>query len=220
MSTVPPESVPGGEVSSLAIPRRRDRAKEDPFIRSLLARVPFGVLATVHEGRPFVNTNLFVYDPSAHRIYIHTARTGRTPENAAAGGPATFTAAVMGRMLPAPTALEFSVEYAAAVVFGTLRAVEEEAGKREALERIMARYAPHLEPGKDYRPITAEELFRTGVHVLEIEAWSGKQKVVAPDFPGAYTFEGPLPPVPEEPASLRPLPGNSRSFIDAPLTEL
>lgn len=192
-----PSPPPPSPLAELAAPRRRDRARDDAWVRGFLERALFGVLATVEDGRPFLNSNLFVYVPEEHRIYIHTARTGRTPENAAAGGPGTFTAAVMGRLLPAATALEFSVEYAAAVCFGTVRNVPEEEEKRRVLELLMRKYAPHLEPGRDYRPIVPAELARTGVHVLEIEAWSGKQKVVAPDFPGAYVLDEPRPPVEE-----------------------
>ena len=43
-----------------------------------------------------------------------------------------------------------------------------------------------LKPGDDYRPIAHEELTRTSVIRIDIEAWSGKQKAEAPDFPGAY----------------------------------
>lgn len=197
MSAIPPPPLPhpSPDLTTLATPRRRDRGQDDAWTRNLLVQAPWGVLATVHGGRPFLNSNIFVYEEAGHRIYLHTARTGRTPENVAEGGAATFTAAVMGRMLPAETALEFSVEYAAAVVFGTIRPAADEEEKRHGLELIMRKYAPHLEPGRHYRPITGAELSRTAVHSLEIEAWSGKQKVVAPDFPGAYTMTVPVPPV-------------------------
>lgn len=181
-------------------PRRRDRAKDDAWIRRFLEVAPTGALATVSGDRPFLNSNLFVLDPDRHCLYLHTARTGRTPSNVAEGGVATFSAWVMGRLLPAAEALEFSVEYSAAVVFGQIQPVEAEEEKRHALQLIMEKYAPHLTPGTDYRPITQEELGRTAVHRLTIEEWSGKEKVEATDFPGAYT----LPPVrPPAAAQLR-----------------
>jgi nitroimidazol reductase NimA-like FMN-containing flavoprotein (pyridoxamine 5'-phosphate oxidase superfamily) len=105
----------------------------------------------------------------------------------------------MGRLLPADEALEFSVEYAAVVVFGTVRAVRDPEEKRRVLERIMTKYAPRLLPGRDYRPITDGELRRTAVHSLEIEAWSGKEKVAPRDFPGAHRLPAFEPPVLLEP---------------------
>jgi len=188
-------TAPSAAPLPLTAVRRRDREKHDAWTRTFLERALTGVLATVWEGRPYVNSNLFVYDGTGHRLYLHTARTGRTPGIVEEGGAASFTAWTMGRLLPAPEALEFSVEYAAAVVFGSLRAVAEPGEKRIALELIMGKYAPHLEAGRDYRPITPGEVERTGVHALEIDAWSGKEKVVAPDFPGAYSLPVPTPPV-------------------------
>src|SRR5690606_7449645 len=99
--------------------RRRDRAVDDEaWIRAFLHRAPVGVLATVHDGQPFLNPNLFVYDEAAHALYFHTARAGRTPANLSAPAPVCFSASEMGRLLPAPEALHFSVEFASVVVFG------------------------------------------------------------------------------------------------------
>lgn len=189
-------SVQAQEDPAIEEMRRSDRSKESSWIRAFLRQAPFGVLATVADGAPLLNSNLFWFDESdgEDRIYLHTARVGRTPKQADAGGPATFSAAVMGRFLPAAEALEFSVEYAAVVVFGTLAPVPDTSEKRRVLAGIMAKYAPHLDAGKDYRAITTKELKRTAVHRLDIERWSGKEKVVAPDFPGAYGLPVPSPP--------------------------
>jgi uncharacterized protein len=184
--TGPTGSADAATGSPLAAMRRRDREQDDAWIRAFLARASFGFLATVADGTPFLNSNLFVHDDENHRIYLHTARTGRTPENVARGGSAAFSAAAMGRLLPASEALEFSVEYASVVVFGRILPVAAEDEKRRALEMVMAKYAPHLEPGTDYRPITPAEVARTSVHRLDIEAWSGKRKVAEEAFPGAY----------------------------------
>ncbi len=53
---------------------------------------------------------------------------------------------------------------------------------------LMEKYAPHLESGKDYRPVAPDEVTRTSVIRIDIEAWSGKEKTEAEDFPGAYWF--------------------------------
>ncbi|NJK79078.1 MAG: hypothetical protein HC914_03900 [Chloroflexaceae bacterium] len=53
--------------------RRRDRAVTDEaWIQALLHRAPFAALATVVDGQPFINSNLFVYDEAAACIYMHT----------------------------------------------------------------------------------------------------------------------------------------------------
>jgi nitroimidazol reductase NimA-like FMN-containing flavoprotein (pyridoxamine 5'-phosphate oxidase superfamily) len=153
-----------------------------------LRRAPIGVLATVHDGYPFLNSNIFVYDDAAHAIYLHTARVGRTRANIESDGHVCFSVHEMGRLLPADTALEFSVEYASVVVFGTATCVSDPQQATDALHLLLRKYAPHLQAGQDYRPVVPEELVRTGVYCISIEEWSGKKKEAPADFPGAYTY--------------------------------
>lgn len=172
--------------------RRTDRqVDDDAWIVGFLNRAAFGTLATVQEGQPFINSNLFVYDAAAHAIYTHTARVGRTRANIEAAGaegvPACFSISEMGRLLPADEALEFSVEYAGVTAFGRVTVIEGEAAVA-ALQLLMDKYAPHLRPGRDYRAIQPEEMVRTSVFKFAIESWSGKRKQAPDDFPGAFLF--------------------------------
>ena len=169
--------------------RRNDRAADETWIREFLRETAVGVLATVHDGQPFVNSNIFVYDEGRSAIYLHTARTGRTRDNVESDPRAAFTVFETGRLLPADEALEFSIEYGGVVVFGSVAIVDEPREAEHGLQLLLDKYAPHLRPGRDYRPITAGELKRTSVFRLDIETWSGKRKYVEPDFPGAYLYE-------------------------------
>ncbi|MCB9421875.1 MAG: pyridoxamine 5'-phosphate oxidase family protein [Ardenticatenaceae bacterium] len=170
--------------------RRQDRAVTDEaWIRAFLHRAAVGTLATVSEGQPFLNSNLFAYDEAAHAIYMHTARVGRTRSNVENDGPICFTISEMGRLLPAKEALEFSVEYSGVMVFGTAVLIDDPVEAEHGLQLLLDKYAPHLKPGQDYRPIMPEELKRTAVYRINIDAWSGKQKKVADDFTGAYWYE-------------------------------
>ena len=175
----------GREDRPLTRMRRSDRGVEDEgWMRAFLRSCPVGYLATVHEGQPFINSNLFVYDEGAHVIYMHTAR--------------------MGRMLPADTALEFSVEYAGVVVFGRASVVADREEKDRALQQLLDKYAPHLAAGKDYRASTPDELERTTVFRIEIDDWSGKKKEVEADFPGSFWYEERRPPSPFSPGGGAP----------------
>jgi nitroimidazol reductase NimA-like FMN-containing flavoprotein (pyridoxamine 5'-phosphate oxidase superfamily) len=171
--------------------RRQDRAVEDDvWIRAFLHRAPVGTLATVSGGQPFLHLNLFAYDEAAHGLYLHTARQGRTPDNVQANAAVCFCVMEMGRLLPADVALEFSVEYASVIVFGRASLVEDADEAAHGLQLLLDKYAPHLRPGPDYRPPTESEIRRTAVFRIDIEAWSGKKKEVAADFPGAYWYDG------------------------------
>jgi nitroimidazol reductase NimA-like FMN-containing flavoprotein (pyridoxamine 5'-phosphate oxidase superfamily) len=170
--------------------RRRDRAVEDEaWVRAFLHRAPWGVLATAFDGQPFVNSNLFVYDQAAHALYLHTALQGRTRTNVERDGHVCFTVGEMGRLLPADSALAFSVEYASVVVFGRATIVADEAEARRALQLLLDKYFPHLRPGEDYHPITEDELARTAVYRVQIDSWSGKKKEVEEGFPGAFFYD-------------------------------
>ena len=173
--------------------RRRDRAADDAWIVAFLAHAPIGVLAlpTVDRQPPHVNSNLFVYDADEHALLFHTSRVGAMREVVTGGAPlqASFHAYTMGRLLPDVRALEFSVEYESVTAQGPVTVMDEPQAAEAALQRIMDKYAPHLQPHEDYETATAADLKRTSVYRLQIERWSGKCKAVAEDFPGAYLYE-------------------------------
>jgi nitroimidazol reductase NimA-like FMN-containing flavoprotein (pyridoxamine 5'-phosphate oxidase superfamily) len=162
--------------------------EDDERIIHLLETTGMGVLATAWENQPFTSTLLFAYDRSRHAVYLHTARRGRVWENVQAGTKACFTCAQMGRLLPADTALNFSVEYESVVVFGPIHLIEEPQEAEAGLQLILDKYAPHLRPEQDYRTITKTELTATAVYRLDVTEWSAKRKQAAEDFPGAYDW--------------------------------
>jgi nitroimidazol reductase NimA-like FMN-containing flavoprotein (pyridoxamine 5'-phosphate oxidase superfamily) len=134
--------------------RRHDRAVDDEtWIKALLQQAPIGTLATIYEGQPFINNNIFVFAEAAHAIYMHTAQVGRTRANLEQNERVCFSVQEMGRLLPADTALEFSVEYASVVIFGFGALVTDYAEAGTALQLLLDKYAPHLRPGEHYRPI-------------------------------------------------------------------
>ena len=168
--------------------RTPNEVTDEDWIRTLLRASPVGYLATVFEGQPFINSNTFVYDESAHAIYLHTARVGRTRANIESDDRVCFSVSTIGRFLPAKHALDFSVEYAGVVIFGKGHVVGAKDQARSALQMLLDKYFAHLKPGEDYEPITDQELARTSVYQIQIESWSGKKDEEAPDFPGAFTF--------------------------------
>jgi len=169
--------------------RRSDRqVTEESWIKQFLHAAAVGTLATVHDGQPFVNTNLFLYDEDQHCIYTHTARVGRTAANIAERQQVCFSIMEMGRLLPAPEALEFSVEYAGVTIFGNAQVVEDEAEATRVLQALLDKYAPHLHAGEDYRPPVPEELKRTAVFRINIEDWTGKKKEVE-EHSGAFWYD-------------------------------
>jgi nitroimidazol reductase NimA-like FMN-containing flavoprotein (pyridoxamine 5'-phosphate oxidase superfamily) len=172
--------------------RRADRAViDEAWFEEMLTKSPFGVLATVRDGQPFVNMNIFAYDAVAKCIYMHTAKAGQTRSNVEQAERVCFAVSEMGRLLPAMYALNFSVEYAGVIVFGAAEIVNDAAESARALQMLLTKYAPHLTPDVHYRPSTAAEIARTTVYRIRIERWSGKRKVAPDDHPGAFMFGEP-----------------------------
>jgi uncharacterized protein len=157
----------------------------------MLRECALGTLATQAGGQPFINMNLFAFDEGAHAIYMHTARLGRTRDNIEGDERVCFSIGEMGRLLPADTALNMSVEYASVVVFGRAHVVTDPDEMRHGLQLILDKYFTQLQPGRDYRPITDDELARTAVYCIAIDEWSGKRKQVDADFPGAFIYDRP-----------------------------
>jgi len=169
--------------------RRKDReVTDEAWIREMLRTAPYGVLATAHEGQPFVNSNLFAYDEGEHAIYTHTSHAGRTSSNTSAADRVCFTVFEMGRLLPAPRAFNMSVEYEGVVVFGRARVLEGEEEKRRGLQRLLDKYFGHLLVGADYAPPSEEELKLTSVYRIAIDSWSGKRKAVDAGYEGAFQY--------------------------------
>ncbi|MBU0511916.1 MAG: pyridoxamine 5'-phosphate oxidase family protein [Chloroflexi bacterium] len=168
--------------------RRKDRAKDDSWIRLFLRRAPMGTMATTREGQPFLVTRNFAFDEAAHAIYMHGGMKGRTYDNVQADDRVCFSVSEMGRLLPADKAIEFGVEYAGVVVFGRVSLVTDSEEATHGLQLLLDKYFPHLNPGVDYQPISSEALKITAVFRIDIESWSGKEKKVAEDFPGAFLY--------------------------------
>jgi nitroimidazol reductase NimA-like FMN-containing flavoprotein (pyridoxamine 5'-phosphate oxidase superfamily) len=172
---------------------RKDRAvNDDAWIKALLNRAPVGILATVSDDQPFINMNLFVYDEQQHAIYLHTAGEGRTRFNVTGNDRVSFGVNEMGRLLPASEALEFSVEYTGVILFGRIQIVDDLDDVRRFFGMLFAKYAPHMQLGADIEPPPEADYQRPTVYRIPIEAWSGKKKEVAPDFPRAYTYGNPV----------------------------
>ncbi len=170
-------------------PTRKERAKDEAWIKSFLHKVPFGTLATEHDGQPYAKPISFAYAEDENAIYIHGALVGRMRANLETNPRVSFCVAEMGRLLPADTAMEVGVEYASVVVLGRAELVEEAAQARHGLQLLLDRYFPQYKPGVDYREILPHELDQTSVYRILIESWSGKEDRARPDFPGAFTFQ-------------------------------
>jgi hypothetical protein len=155
--------------------RRKELVQDDQWITAFLAHASIGHIATRWDDQPFINPSTFWYDDTRHEIYFHSNIVGRTRANSERHDRVCFEASEFGKLLPSNVALEFSIQFESVIAFGSIRVLEDAEDKRRALSNLLGKYFPQMTSGKEYRPITDEELKRTSVYAISIESWSGKR---------------------------------------------
>lgn len=163
---------------SPSISRRPGNRRSDAWIVALLARVQVCRVATLWDTQPFINPTTFVYRPEHHDVVLHSNLAGRVRANIERAGErgeqVCFEASEIGRLLPSNDPLELSMQYRSVIAFGMVSLLEDEAA-RQGLTDLSARMFPHLRPGAEMRPISADDLARTSVYSLKVSEWSGKE---------------------------------------------
>lgn len=160
----------------------------DEWIKQFLARCEIGHIAHSRGEQPFVTPTNFWFDEEQKRIIFHSNIAGRTRDNLEHHPRVCMEASEYGRFLPANTALEFSIQYRSVMLFGIVHVLEDTDEKKEVLYQLIKKYFPSMQAGKEFRPITEQELARTTVYAIKIESWSGKenwdeQAEQLPDWP-------------------------------------
>lgn len=155
--------------------RRPQNAQSDEWLRAFLLRAHLGQVATVWGEQPFITPTMFWYSPERHEIYFHSNLVGRVRANAEQHARVCFETSAYGDLLPSNIALEFTIQYESAMAYGLIRVVDELDEKHRILAGLIAKYFPKMTAGKEYRPITDNELKRTSVYAIAIESWSGKR---------------------------------------------
>lgn len=149
--------------------------RDDDWIRGFLRTAQVGHIASSLNGQPFLTPSIFWFDEENRQIIFHSNVTGRTRSNLESSPKVCFEASELGRLLPSNVAIEFSLQYRSVVVFGTVSLVTDPAEARRGLYRLIQKYFPKMQAGREFREITDKELKRTSVYAIQIEEWSGKE---------------------------------------------
>lgn len=151
--------------------RRKKQELSIEEIRDIFERGSSGVLALDGgDGYPYAVPLNYVYDKDA--IYFHCAKDGHKLEAIRKNPRASFCVIDQDAVVPA----EYTSYYRSAIAFGTVRIMEGEDEKREAIEKLGIKYAPDE---------SREHLDRTIVNAwprlcmleLRVERMSGKQAI-------------------------------------------
>ena len=175
--------------SSFTKLRRKDRAVEDvERLEAMLRDAPYLMYSTAVDNQPFTHVNTFVYEKESHALYMHTAITGTVRDNILKNEKVSFAVANMGRLLPAKTAKEMSVEYNSVFGTGTAEIMTDLKTGRDKMQLLVDKYFPHLKSGEDYAHLTEAACKEITIIKISITSWSGKAKKAEADFAGAFRF--------------------------------
>ena len=158
-----------------AFQRRPHLTQDDNWIRAFLREAKIGHIASSIDGQPFLNPTMFWLDEENHQIVFHSNVAGRVRSNIESNPRVSLEASEFGKFLPSNVALEFSLQFRSAVIFGTARVVTDPVEARRLMYSLISKYFPKLTAGKEYREITDKELRATSIYALKIESWSGKE---------------------------------------------
>jgi nitroimidazol reductase NimA-like FMN-containing flavoprotein (pyridoxamine 5'-phosphate oxidase superfamily) len=149
--------------------------RDDDWIRAFLHSARIGHIAVTWEDQPMLNPSTFWFDEENHQIIFHSNIAGRIRSCIERNPKVCLEASELGKLLPSNIALEFSLQYRSVIVFGTARILDNPAEARRALDQLIVKYFPDMQPGREYREITDKELRSTSVYAIHIESWSGKE---------------------------------------------
>ena len=154
--------------------RRPANRRDDDFVKDLLHKSQIARIATRWENQPFIIPTNYWYDQKNHRIVFHSNVVGRIRANSEAHPEVCLEVSEFGCYLPSNDPLEFSTQYRSVIVFGKVKMLT---GKdaEAALYELIAKYFPKMQAGREYKPITEEQLKITSVYEIKIESWSGKE---------------------------------------------
>ena len=155
--------------------RKKSLDMNDKWIVEFLNVTKVGHVSTLNRKQPFINPTSFWYSVNKHEIYFHSNAYGRMRYNAENTSKASFECFRPGRLLPSNLALEVSFQYECVIAFGKIRVLGLMDEKRDVLQGLLHKYFGEMQSGKDYRPITDQELKQTSVYGIKINSWSGKR---------------------------------------------
>lgn len=150
--------------------RRKNQALSMAECEKILRKSTSGVLAVAgDDGYPYAVPLSYVYEDS--RFFFHCAKAGHKLDAIRRETKASFCVIDRDEVVPQ----EYTTYFRSVIAFGRARVLEEETEKRQALEKLAARYSPAYPQGRE-REI--DRLFQQVCMIeLTVEHMTGKEAV-------------------------------------------
>lgn len=148
-------------------------------------------MAFAMDGQPYVLP--FTYDYADGKLYIHGAYASRTLRALRAGTPVCVEVTLLDGLVASRDALNHSMNYRSAIVFGVAEDIKDLDEKRAAFERMTLRYFPGRTAGSDYAPASLKDLKSTELLAIALDEMGAKTRSgpplgprdADPDAPGS-----------------------------------
>ncbi len=117
--------------------RRNRQLLSQEDTQAILYQGTSGVLAVSgDDDYPYAVPLSYVYD--GQKIYFHSAKSGHKLDSITRNPKASFCVIDRDQIVPD----EYTTYFRSVIVFGTVRILQDEAEKREAIEKLAVKYAP------------------------------------------------------------------------------
>ena len=179
----------------------RNRVRREPTrgsydhasVHAILDAAMLCHVSYVLDGQPFCTPTLHWRE--GEMLYWHGSSACRMIRHLARGAPACLTVSHLDGLVMARSAFHHTVNYRAAMCFGTAHPVSDPAEKLHALRGMVERFYPGRFDA--LRPVTAQEIKATGVIAMRIEDASAKARTggvgPAPEDEGHPVWAGVIP---------------------------
>ena len=183
MSDTAPSLPLPADRAAIRVHRDRDVSDEAPAI---LAAGIVAHVAIADAHGPLVIPMTYGYDAAdPMRIHLHGGHHSRLVQALGAGTPVSIGVTLTDGLVFSKSALNHSVNYRSAVVFGRAAAEQGDLeNQRALLQAMIGRYWPGRTPGVDYDVIPERDLKATAFVTIAIEQMSAKRRVGGPKGPG------------------------------------
>lgn len=164
------------------IRRKAERARYDrQELYAILDEAIFCHVGVTIDGAPSVVPMLHARHGNV--LYLHGSPANRTLRHLAAGEEACISATLLDGLVVTRAAFHLSANFRSAVIYGTARAVDDQAEKRVAMSAVVDAVVPGATA--DIRPPSARELRVTAILAVPLEEASVKVRSggVAEDGP-------------------------------------
>ena len=160
-----------------------ERAVPDETVQ-ILADGMVAHVGFVQDDMPYVIPLSYHYDQGTPEVlYLHGSVRSRAMKLLATGAPVCVTVTLTDGLVYSRKAMNHSMNYRSAVVFGTAREVTDDSVKSEIFDDMVQRYFPGRTLDHDYNAPPSADLGITTLVEVRTEDWSGKARRGGPTGP-------------------------------------